>query len=84
MRMPGDVDLAMAARAKKQVWQSATKKVRKRILSPFERDVITERVMPVDDYAPLGSVDLIIEAAPENLDLKRALLADTIPPHRRA
>ncbi len=72
-----DVDLATAARAKKQVWQSATKKAGKRILTPFERDVMTERVVPVDDYASFAPVDLVIEAAPENLNLKRALLADT-------
>lgn len=72
-----DVDLAHAAKGKQHVWQSADKKVRKRILSPFERDVLVERVTPTADYAAFGRVDLVIEAVPENLALKRSILADT-------
>ena len=72
-----DVDLARAAQAKRHAWQSASKKVRKRILSPFERDVLVEQITPADDYAAFRRADLIIEAAPENLDLKRTILTDT-------
>ena len=72
-----DVDLATAAAGKKQVWQSTVGKVRKRILSPVERDVMVERVTPVDDYASFNRVDLVIEAVPEDLDLKCVLLAST-------
>ena len=72
-----DMDLEHAARGKQHVWQSATKKVRKRILSAFERDVLVERITPVADYAPFGQVKLVIEAAPENLALKQTILADT-------
>ena len=72
-----DVDLATAAAAKKQVWQSTVGKVRKRILSPFERDVMVECVTPVDDYASFSRMDLVIEAVPEDLDLKRSILTAT-------
>ena len=72
-----DMDLEHAARGKQQVWKSTAKKVRKRILSSFERDVLVERITPVADYAPFGPVDLVIEAVPENLALKRNILADT-------
>ncbi|MFB3133821.1 MAG: 3-hydroxyacyl-CoA dehydrogenase NAD-binding domain-containing protein, partial [Rhodothermales bacterium] len=72
-----DMDLKTAARGKEHVWQSATKKVRKHILSAFERDVLVERITPVDGYASFGQVDLVIEAVPENLALKRTILADT-------
>jgi len=72
-----DRDLQTAARSKRHVWEGATKKVRKRILSAFERDVVVERVAPVAGYEPFGYVDLVIEAVPESLSLKKAILADT-------
>ncbi len=70
-----DQDLKMAAQGRRHVWQAAARKVKKRILSPFERDALVERVMPVADYAAFRGVDLVIEAVPENLDLKRQVLA---------
>lgn len=72
-----DQDLERAALGRKHVWKNATKQVKKRILSPFDRDVVVERVVPIADYTALGGVDLVVEAVPENLDLKRAILEDT-------
>lgn len=72
-----DMDLRHAAKGKKQVWQNATKKVEKRILTEFERDVQVERARPVADYEAFSEVDLVIEAVPENLDLKHSILQAT-------
>ncbi|MFQ5572417.1 MAG: 3-hydroxyacyl-CoA dehydrogenase NAD-binding domain-containing protein, partial [Rhodothermales bacterium] len=72
-----DRDLMLASKGKQHLWNSTHKKVKKRILSPFERDVLVERVTPVADYSPFRQVDLVIEAVPENLDLKRDILATT-------
>ncbi len=72
-----DLDLGRASEAKKVVWDDLTKKVKKRILTSFERDRIVERVQPVDSYAPLAHADLIIEAVPENLNVKHQVMADT-------
>ena len=71
-----DLDLQRAAEAKKIVWDDLTKKVDKRILSPFKRDQTVERVTPVVDYEPFAHADLVIEAVPENLDLKHRVMAD--------
>ena len=72
-----DIDLERAAEGKKIVWDALNKKARKRIISSFERDQITERVMPTVSYADVADCELIIEAVPEDLDLKRTVLADT-------
>ena len=72
-----DIDLERAAEGKKIVWDALNKKTKKRIISEFERDQVTERVTPTVDYDDLAGCDLIIEAVPENLDLKRQVLADT-------
>ena len=72
-----DQNLERAAGGRKHVWDGVHKKTNKGILSDFEEDVIVERVVPVDDYAPLKAADVVIEAVPESLDLKRQVLADT-------
>lgn len=72
-----DQNLDLAAKGRKHVWDSVHKKTKKGILSEFEEDVIVERVAPVDDYAALQAADLVIEAVPEDLVLKRQVLADT-------
>jgi 3-hydroxyacyl-CoA dehydrogenase/enoyl-CoA hydratase/3-hydroxybutyryl-CoA epimerase len=72
-----DQNLELAAKGQKHVWDGIHKKVKKGILSDFEEDVIVERVVPVSDYASLKAADVVIEAVPENLDLKRQVLADT-------
>ncbi len=72
-----DMNLELAAEGKKHVWQNLKKKVDKGILSAFERDVILERIVPAEDYADFRSVDLVIEAVPEDLDIKRDVLAET-------
>lgn len=72
-----DQNLEMAAKGKKHLWEAAHKQVKKRILSPFERDVMMERLTPVAAYEALAPADLIIEAVPENLDLKHTVLSAT-------
>ena len=72
-----DVKLSAAATAKRIAYEHASKKLRKKAISSFERDIIVERVRPVDDYAGLSDVDLIIEAVPEDIDIKHEVLAET-------
>ncbi len=71
-----DQNLALAANAKKQIYEASGRKLKKRAISAFERDVVVERVMPVDSYAALTDVELIIEAAPESIDIKQQLIRD--------
>ena len=71
-----DQSFRQAAQGKKQVWGALNQKMEKGILNRFERDRATERVVPTDTYAQMDHCDLIIEAVPEDLSLKRQVLSE--------
>jgi 3-hydroxyacyl-CoA dehydrogenase / enoyl-CoA hydratase / 3-hydroxybutyryl-CoA epimerase len=70
-----DADLDSAARGKKAIWRGLQKGVERGQRSEFEADTALERVVPVADYADLAHADLVVEAVPEDLALKREVLA---------
>lgn len=72
-----DRTLALAADGKKSVWRGLSKKVKKGAMTAFERDTAAERVVPTDDVALLAHADVVVEAVPEDLELKRRVLAET-------
>jgi len=72
-----DQTLERAAQGKKHVWTALNRKKEKGILSRFERDQIAERVTPAADYDLMHNCDLVIEAVPEDLDLKHQVLSET-------
>jgi 3-hydroxyacyl-CoA dehydrogenase/enoyl-CoA hydratase/3-hydroxybutyryl-CoA epimerase len=72
-----DQSIELAAGGKKHIYKAMKKKSDRRIISEFERDKIVERVTPTGDYSAFRHADVIIEAVPESLDLKRSILADT-------
>ena len=71
-----DRTLDLAARGKKQVWSSMNRKWDKGIVNRFERDKTAERVVPTDSYQRMHPCDFVIEAVPENLDLKHKVLSE--------
>jgi 3-hydroxyacyl-CoA dehydrogenase / enoyl-CoA hydratase / 3-hydroxybutyryl-CoA epimerase len=72
-----DQSIELAADGKRHVYTAMKKKSDRRIISEFERDKIVERVTPTGDYDAFRHADVIIEAVPESLELKRSILADT-------
>ena len=72
-----DQSIELAADGKKHIYKAMQKKSDRRIISEFERDKIVERVTPTGDYDAFRHADVIIEAVPENLELKQSILADT-------
>ena len=72
-----DQTLDLAAQGKRRVWSAANRETEKGIINRFERDQRVERVVPTGDYDLLQSCDLVIEAVPEDLDLKHQVLAET-------
>jgi 3-hydroxyacyl-CoA dehydrogenase / enoyl-CoA hydratase / 3-hydroxybutyryl-CoA epimerase len=71
-----DQTLELAAQARKHVYRSASRQLKKGAMSRFERDLVVERVTPAADYEAFAAVDLVIEAAPEQVDLKQQLIRD--------
>jgi len=72
-----DQTLELAAGGKEHVWTALNQKNEKGILSRFQRDQIAERVIPTARYDDLYNCDLVIEAVPEDVDLKHRVLSDT-------
>lgn len=72
-----DVSLDAAGRGEKAVWEDLSGKVRKRAMTPFQRDVVFSRITGTDHYGGFEKADLVIEAVFEDLDLKRKILAET-------
>ncbi len=70
-----DQNFEMAAKGKGTIWKDLSKRVGKG-RSEFERDLISERVTPVEDYDLFDRVDLVIEAVLEDVDLKQKVLSE--------
>ncbi len=79
-----DVSQEALGRGEKTIWQELDRKVRKRILLPFERDRIFSRLTGVVDYHGFEKADLVIEAVFEDLELKHKVLQEVeavVPEH---
>jgi len=69
-----DQSIDKAAEGEKSIWEDLNEKSQKKIISEFERDQIASKVTGVDSYDGFESVDLVIEAVFEDLDLKRNIV----------
>ncbi len=69
-----DVSDAALARGMGAITGSLERLVKKDKLKPAERDALVARVRTATEYEQLSAVDLVIEAATENLEIKRGIL----------
>lgn len=69
-----DQTMKQAALGEKEIWDSLNEKVEKRIITDFERDKTISKVTGTDSYDGFDSVDLVIEAVFEDLQLKRDIV----------
>ena len=72
-----DVSYNTLGQGEKAIWQDLDGKVKKKALSPFQRDVTFSLITGTTDYRGFEKADLIIEAVFEDLELKRKILAET-------
>jgi 3-hydroxybutyryl-CoA dehydrogenase len=71
-----DVDLARAEAGKTGIARQLSRQVEKGKLDAATAEGITGRIQPVADYGALRDAGLIIEAATEREDIKRAIFAE--------
>jgi 3-hydroxyacyl-CoA dehydrogenase/enoyl-CoA hydratase/3-hydroxybutyryl-CoA epimerase len=69
-----DQTIENAAEGEKGIWESLNEKAQKKIITEFERDQTASKVTGVDSYDGFGSVDLVIEAVFEDLELKQNIV----------
>ncbi|GAB5410148.1 MAG: 3-hydroxyacyl-CoA dehydrogenase NAD-binding domain-containing protein [Balneolaceae bacterium] len=70
-----DQTLEAAAKGEQVIWNALNQKVKKRIITPFERDRLSSKVTGTDSYDSFGKADLVIEAVFEDLELKQRIVA---------
>jgi 3-hydroxybutyryl-CoA dehydrogenase len=70
-----DVSDAALGRGRDAIAGSLDRLVKKEKLTAAQRDTVLARVSTTTDYARLSDTDLVIEAATENLEIKRRILA---------
>ncbi|MBZ0118608.1 MAG: fatty acid oxidation complex subunit alpha FadJ, partial [Sandaracinaceae bacterium] len=71
-----DKDPEGVGRGLAHVRKELDSRVKRRRLSPMERDALMSRVGGTTDYAGFGSIPIVIEAVFEDLGLKHRVLAD--------
>ncbi len=70
-----DVDLALAEKAKAKIEKTLARLVEKEKITAGDASATLARIVPVADYAPMAGAGIIIEAATEREDIKRAIFA---------
>lgn len=68
-----DVSVDLAEKGKAGIGKQLARAVDKGKLDAAEADAVLGRIQPVGDYAPMAEAGLIIEAATEREDIKRAI-----------
>jgi len=68
-----DVKIELAEAAKTFIGKQLARQVDKEKIEQQAADAAMERIEPVASYAPMANADLIIEAATEREDIKRAI-----------
>jgi len=71
-----DVDKAQAQAGRERIAAFLEKGIARGKGTPEERDAVLSRVRPVTGLAAAGDCDLLVEAAPEDLELKRGIFAE--------
>jgi len=68
-----DIDLALAEKAKAKIAATLARLVEREKIAADEAGEALGRIVPVADYAPMAEAGMIIEAATEREDIKRAI-----------
>ena len=71
-----EVDAGALARGQSTVASSTDRAVQRGRLAADERDTLLNRITFAPGLAPLADVDLVVEAVPEYLDLKRQIFSE--------
>ncbi|XP_060907677.1 hydroxyacyl-CoA dehydrogenase trifunctional multienzyme complex subunit alpha a [Labrus mixtus] len=79
-----DTNVESISRGQEHIYTSLDKKVKRKFMTSFERDVIMSNLSVQLDYSGFESADMVIEAVVEDMDIKHQVLKEVeavIPPH---
>lgn len=70
-----DIGIEQAEKGKVGIAKQLSRQVEKQKLAAKDAEAFLDNIEPIADYAPMAAADLIIEAATEREDVKRAIFA---------
>lgn len=70
-----DINQELADKGKQKVAKGLDRLVKKERLTAEERDTILARIRPTDNMEALGDADLAVEAATENIEIKKKIFS---------
>src|SRR3546814_4709430 len=76
-----DIGLPQAEAGKAKIAKQISRLVEKDKMDAKTAEALLDRIVPVADYAPLAAADLVIEAATEREDIKRAIFGERSEEH---
>ncbi|MGH1362971.1 MAG: 3-hydroxyacyl-CoA dehydrogenase NAD-binding domain-containing protein [Calditrichia bacterium] len=71
-----DISIENVARGQKMIYYDLDRKVRKKVISSFQRDVTFNRLSGQTDYRGFKSAEVVVEAVFEDLSLKHRILSE--------
>ena len=71
-----DVEQRFVDRGMDTIGQNLSREVKKGKITEADRASVLERLLPVTDIANIAAADFLVEAVPEKMEIKRAVLAD--------
>ena len=71
-----DVEQRFLDRALETIGKNFDREIKKGKLTEAEKPVVLARLKPVTDMAAIAAADFLVEAVPEKLDIKRAVLTE--------
>jgi 3-hydroxybutyryl-CoA dehydrogenase len=71
-----DVEQRLVDRGMETIGQNLAREVKKGKITETERGSALERLLPVTDISNIAAADFLVEAVPEKIEIKRAVLAD--------
>jgi 3-hydroxybutyryl-CoA dehydrogenase len=71
-----DVEERFLQRGMETIGKNLDREVKKGKLSETEKPQVLARLKPVTDFSAIGGADFVVEAAPEKMEIKRAVLTE--------
>ncbi len=71
-----DVEERFLQRGMETIGKNLDREVKKGKLAEAEKSVVLARLKPVTDFGAIASADFVVEAVPEKLEIKRAVLTE--------
>jgi len=71
-----DIKEETIAKARKGIWKNLSKKVKRRAMTKVDAEMVMSNIHSQLDYKDFDSVDVVIEAVFESLDLKKSIIKE--------